>query len=119
VAFANQKIEDEIVDMDGFLAITLEQIEVRSARFIESYNFSIDHGAFGKIAKGFDKIRILMVERFVPPRKQIHTDVRFERDSAIAVEFNFIEPSRPVDQLWDGSAVHWFDEVSFSYWQRT
>ncbi len=44
----------------------------------------------GKIAKRFDKVRILMVERFVPPRKQIHAAIRFDRDSAIAVEFDFL-----------------------------
>jgi hypothetical protein len=58
-----------------------------------------------------------MVERFVPPRKQIHTDTRLDRDSAITVEFYFEDPSRPVDELWDGGAVHWFDEVGLAPWK--
>ncbi len=35
-----------------------------------------------------DKVRILMVEQFVPPREQIHAEIRFDPDSAIAVEFD-------------------------------
>jgi len=60
-----------------------------------------------------------MIENFVPPRKQIHAAIRFDRDSGVAVEFDFEEPSRPVDQLWGGRTVHRFDEVGFSFSQRT
>ncbi len=60
-----------------------------------------------------------MVEQFVSPRKQIDAAIRFDGDSAVAVEFNFVEPSRPVEQLWDWSAVHWFDELSLSLGQGT
>ena len=60
-----------------------------------------------------------MVEQFAPPRKQIHAEIRFDGDSAVTIEFDFVEPSRSVDQLWDGSAVHWFDEVGLSFGKRT
>ena len=30
-----------------------------------------------------------MVEGFVPPREQVHAAIRFDGDSAVAVEFDF------------------------------
>ena len=60
---------------------------------------------------------LLGVEGLAPQRKQIHEQTILDRHSAVAVEFNFVEPSRPVDQLWDGSAVHWFDELGCPFWQ--
>jgi len=38
-------------------------------------------------------------------------------DSAIAIEFDFVDPSRPVEQLCDGRTIHRLNEFSFSLWK--
>src|SRR5438876_12077140 len=59
-----------------------------------------------------------MVEGLVPPRKQHCTTIRFDTNSAVAIELNFVNPLRAVGQLRDRGAVHRFDEVRFSIGKR-
>ena len=68
----------------------------------------------GEFGKSLDDQCVVVIEGFAPPRKQAYAAIRFDGDSAIAVEFDFVEPTRPVRQLCDGGAVHRFDEVGFS-----
>ena len=39
-----------------------------AARLIQGHNLTINHGAIREIAKCFDKMRVLTIEQFVPPR---------------------------------------------------
>ena len=60
-----------------------------------------------------------MVEGFVPPREQIHATVRFDHDSAVAVEFDFVGPIRPLGEFGNRGAIHWFNEGGFSFRKGT
>lgn len=68
----------------------LELIEVRSARFIESDDLTINDGAFGEFGKGLDDEWVVVIEGFATPRKQVNAPIRFERDSAVAIELDFL-----------------------------
>jgi len=45
----------------------IESLGARRFERIQN-DFSIDDRPLGKFGKGFDKVRVLMVERFVPTR---------------------------------------------------
>lgn len=70
------------------------------------------------LAKVFDNMRVLMLEGFVPSREQVHPAIRFHGDSPVSIEFNFEDPVRAVWQVKDAGAVHWLDEVGFSFLER-
>lgn len=67
------------------------------------------------LAKGLDKVPVLVIEGYVPPREQIDT-ARFNSDGSIAIQLYFVQPSWSVEQLRNRSAFHWLDELSFSFW---
>jgi hypothetical protein len=43
-----------------------------------------------RLGKGLNDQWVVVIEGFAPPRKQAHAAIRFDRDSAIAVEFDFL-----------------------------
>ena len=99
----------------SFTAEALEQIEVRTASFIEGDDLAVNDRTFGQFGKGLDDERVVVIEGFAPPRKQAHAAIRFDRDSAVSIELDFVEPTRSVRQLCDGSAVHGLNEVGLSF----
>ena len=50
-----------------FAAKVLEQIEIRSARFVESDDLAINDRTFREFGKGLDDEWIVMVEGFTSP----------------------------------------------------
>jgi hypothetical protein len=55
----------------------------------------------------------------VPPRKQVDAAIRFDGDSAIAIQLDLEDPSWSICQFRDGSAVHGLNEGGFSFWKRS
>jgi len=43
-------------------------------------------------AESFDEVGILMVERFAPTRKEIYSTIRFDGNSAVSFQLNFVGP---------------------------
>jgi hypothetical protein len=51
-----------------------------------------------------------MAEGFVAAGKESHDPIRLDRDSALAVEFNFKHPVRALWQFCDRQALHGLNE---------
>ena len=83
----------------------LEEIEVRTPRFIQCDNLAINNRVVGKISQSFEDQRILSVEGIPPPGKKIQLTGRFHGDGAISIEFDFVEPLRAVWELRDGEST--------------
>ena len=72
-----------------------------------------------KVAKCLNDVRIVTIDGFVSPREHDGAAIRFDGDSAVAIELDLEDPFRPVCKLRDGSAVHRVDELGFSFWKGT
>jgi hypothetical protein len=67
----------------------LEEIEVRTPRFVQRHNLAVNNRVVGKISQSFEDLRILSVEGIPPPRKKTEVTERFHGDCAISIEFDF------------------------------
>jgi hypothetical protein len=47
----------------------------------------------------------------------MYAAISFHRYGTVSIQLDFEKPLRAVRQLWHGSAVHWFNEFSFSFWK--
>ena len=83
----------------------LKTVKIRSPGLVQGYHLAIDDSLGGKITERLRDLRKSLVEVFVVPRVQDSFAAGSNSDGAVAVEFNFVYPSRPVRQLCDGSAV--------------
>ena len=106
----------DCLDAGSLAAEPLKKARIRSACLIHDHNLTINHGPIREIAQDFDKMPVLVIEGFVPPRKQIDAAIRFDRYGPVAVQLYFEKPL-PVRQFWDRGAIHRLDEVGFPFWK--
>jgi hypothetical protein len=107
----DEKVEYKVVNAGSGAAVVLQEIKVGLSGIIESDNLTIDDTAVWQIAESFEDIGILSVEGLPAPRKQIDTIARLDRDGAVAVELDLVNPVRPVPEFSYRLALHWFDEA--------
>jgi hypothetical protein len=67
----NEKIEDEVMNARRFCSVVLQEIEVRTPRFVQCHNFTVNNRVVGKISQSVEDQRILSVEGIPPPGKKI------------------------------------------------
>jgi hypothetical protein len=111
MSLMEEKVEDKIVNAGSGATVILQEIKVGLSSIIEGDNLTIDDTAVWQIAESFDNIGILSVKGLLAPRKQIDTIARLDRDGAVAIEFDLVNPLRPVAEFSYRLALHWFDEV--------
>ena len=107
----DEKVEHKVVNAGSGAPVVLQKTKDGLSSIIEGDNLTIDDTAVWQIAESFDDIGILRVEGLLAPRKQIDTIARLDRDGAVAVELDLINPLRPVSKFGYRHALHWFDEV--------
>jgi hypothetical protein len=80
----------------------LEEIEVRTPRFVQRHNLTVNNRVVGKISQSFEDLGILSVEGIPPPRKKTELTGRFHGDGAVSIELDFVKPLRALWELRDG-----------------
>jgi len=55
---------------------------------VESNDLTVNDRAFGEFGKGLDDERVVVIEGFAPPRKQVHAAIVFRRYGTIAIELD-------------------------------
>jgi hypothetical protein len=68
----------------------LQQIELRSRRIVQCHNLAVEDSTVRQIVEGFDYVRVLLIERLLATGEQPNLAIRFDGDSAVAIEFNFL-----------------------------
>jgi len=111
MSLMDEKVEHKVVNAGSGATVVLQEIKVGLSSIIESDNLTIDDTAVRQIAESFEDIGILSVEGLLAPRKQIGTIARLDRDGAVAVELDLVNPLRPVPEFRYRLALHWFDEA--------
>src|SRR5215472_1312544 len=111
MSLMDEKVEHKVVNAGRGATVVLQEIKVGLSGIIESDNLTIDDTVVWQIAESFDDIEILSVEGLLAPRKQIDTIARLDRDGAVAVELDLVNPLRPVTEFSYRLALHWFDEL--------
>jgi len=91
----------------------LKQTEVWFSLVVERDDLAIHDGVLRKITERFIHERILPIERVAAPGKQIERTVRTNRQSAISIELDLVDPIGAVGNLWNGQTFHDFDECGF------
>jgi hypothetical protein len=94
----------------------LETTKIRSAGFAQGYDFAVDNSVVGKITERLGDLWESFVEVLVVPRVENGFAV-FDSDGAVAVEFDFVGPIRPIRECRNQGAFHWLDEFSFPSWK--
>ena len=66
----HENVKNEVMNARCLCSIVLEEIEVRTPRFVQCHNLTVNNRVVGEISQSFEDLRILSVEGIPPPRKK-------------------------------------------------
>ena len=86
----HENVKNEVMNARCLCSIVLEEIEVRTPRFVQCHNLTVNNRVIGEISQSFADQSVLRVEGVSAPGKKVQPALRFDGDCAIAIELDFV-----------------------------
>jgi hypothetical protein len=104
-------VEYVVDDRSRCRPVLLQGVERRTALFVECNHLTVDDRVVRHVGERIHDARVSDVEVVVVPRSQVNGPIALERNRAIAVELQLVQPSRIIGQRIRLQQQHRLDET--------
>ena len=95
----------------------VQEIERDPSAFIQGDDLAVDNGAGREPFAGLSDVRELLGEKVFSPRPEGDAFPISPSKTAVAVEFNFVQPFLSLGKFLNRERIHGLDESDFGCWQ--